>query len=31
MQVKYEILFEESDLRDTDDKFTSRDFNFKKL
>jgi hypothetical protein len=29
--VQYEILFEDSDLKDTEDKFTSRDENFSKL
>ncbi len=29
--VQYEIMFEDADLKDTEDKFTSRDVNFKKL
>ncbi|CDW85806.1 UNKNOWN [Stylonychia lemnae] len=28
---KYEVLFDDADLKDTEDKFTSRDFNFNKL
>lgn len=30
-EVHYEVLFEEADLNDTDDKFTSRDVNFYRL
>jgi hypothetical protein len=29
--MRYEILFDDVDLRDTDDKFTSRDVNFNRL
>lgn len=29
--VKYEVLFDDADLKDTDDKFTSRDMNFDRL
>lgn len=29
--VKYEVFFEDSDLRDTEEKFTSRDVNFNRL
>lgn len=28
---KNEVLFDDADLKDTEDKFTSRDFNFNRL
>lgn len=30
-EIKYEILFDDADLNDYEDKFTSRDVNFKML
>ena len=29
--IKYELFFEDSDLKDTEEKFTSRDVNFNLL
>lgn len=31
LEVKYEVLFDDADLKDTEDKFTSRDKNFNRL